>query len=76
MIDQLERIAATHAAEVAVGVATAAYRAGGAHAVVESNPLSRAFRDTMTSTQHVHVTDEVYEQRAELMLPQEPPRHP
>jgi alkylation response protein AidB-like acyl-CoA dehydrogenase len=71
------RIAATHAAEVAVDVVTAAYRAGGAHTVVESGPLSRAFRDTMTSTQHVHVTDEVYEQRAELMLQQqEPPRHP
>ena len=70
------RIAATHAADVAAEVATMAYRAGGAHAVIESSPVSRAHRDTMTSTQHVHVLDEMYEQRGELMLRQEPPRLP
>jgi alkylation response protein AidB-like acyl-CoA dehydrogenase len=62
------RVAATHAAEVAVEVATFAYRAGGAHATIRSSPLGRAYRDAMTSSQHVHVIDDVYEKRAEVML--------
>lgn len=55
------RGAATHAAEVAVGVATFAYRNGGAHAALGSSTLGRAYRDAMTSSQHVHVLDDVYE---------------
>jgi alkylation response protein AidB-like acyl-CoA dehydrogenase len=55
------RGAANHAAEVAVDVATFAYRNGGAHAVRAPSALGRAWRDTMTSTQHVHVLDDVYE---------------
>jgi alkylation response protein AidB-like acyl-CoA dehydrogenase len=55
------RAAATHTAEVAVDVATLAYRNGGAHAVSATSPLGRAWRDTMTSTQHAHVLDDAYE---------------
>ncbi len=62
------RTVATLAAEVAVDVATFAHRAGGAHALVGDSLLDRAYRDAMTATQHVHVTDEVYERRGEAML--------
>jgi alkylation response protein AidB-like acyl-CoA dehydrogenase len=62
------RTVATLAAEVAVDVATFAHRAGGAHALVGDSRLDRAYRDAMTATQHVHVTDEVYERRGEAML--------
>jgi alkylation response protein AidB-like acyl-CoA dehydrogenase len=62
------RCAATHAAEVAVGVATFAYRNGGAHAVSASSALGRAYRDTMTSSQHVHVLDDVFEWRGAELL--------
>src|SRR5204863_5968310 len=62
------RAAATHAAEVAVNVATTANRYGGAHAVHRSSALGRAYRDTMTSSQHVYVSDEVFEQRADTLL--------
>jgi alkylation response protein AidB-like acyl-CoA dehydrogenase len=67
------RVAATHAAEAAVEVATFAYRSGGAHAVSDRSDVGRAYRDTMTSTQHVHVLDDVYEQLGDLTLrPQAP----
>jgi indole-3-acetate monooxygenase len=62
------RCAATYAAEVAVDVATFAYRSGGARAVSASSDLGRAWRDTMTSTQHVHVLDDVYEWRGAELL--------
>jgi alkylation response protein AidB-like acyl-CoA dehydrogenase len=62
------RTVATLAAEVAVEVATFAHRAGGAHALIGDSLLDRAYRDAMTATQHVHVTDEVYERRGEAML--------
>jgi alkylation response protein AidB-like acyl-CoA dehydrogenase len=65
------RGAANHAAEVAVEVATFAYRNGGAHAVRNTSALGRAWRDTMTSTQHVHVLDDVYEWVGAALL--EPP---
>jgi alkylation response protein AidB-like acyl-CoA dehydrogenase len=62
------RTVATLAAEVAVDVATFAHRAGGAHALIGDSTLDRAYRDALTATQHVHVTDEVYERRGEAML--------
>ncbi len=62
------RCAATNAAEVAVGVATFAYRSGGAHAVAATSALGRAYRDAMTSSQHVHVLDDVYEWRGAELL--------
>jgi alkylation response protein AidB-like acyl-CoA dehydrogenase len=62
------RCAATHAAEVAVDVATFAYRNGGAHAVSASSPLGRAYRDALTSSQHAHVLDDVYEWRGAALL--------
>lgn len=62
------RCAATHAAEVAVDVATFAYRNGGAHAVYASSALGRAYRDALTASQHVHLLDDVYEWRGADML--------
>ena len=62
------RCAATHAAEVAVDVATFAYRNGGAHAVFTSSTLGRAYRDALTASQHVHLLDDVYEWRGANML--------
>jgi alkylation response protein AidB-like acyl-CoA dehydrogenase len=62
------RAVATFAAEVSVTAATVAYRYAGAHAVLRSSALGRAYRDTMTSSQHIYVTDESYEQRADELL--------
>ena len=62
------RCAATHAAEIAVEIATFAYRNGGGHAVAATSALGRAYRDTMTATQHVHVLDDVYEWRGAALL--------
>jgi alkylation response protein AidB-like acyl-CoA dehydrogenase len=62
------RTAAALAAEVAVEVATLAHRAGGARAIVGDSLLDRAYRDVMTATQHVYVSDEVYEQRGGAVL--------
>lgn len=62
------RCAATNAAEIAVSVATFAYRNGGAHAVTATSEIGRAYRDAMTSSQHVHVLDDVYEWRGAELL--------
>ncbi len=62
------RTAAALAAEVAVDVATFAHRAGGARAVVVGSLLDHAYRDVMTATQHVYLSDEVYEQRGAGLL--------
>jgi alkylation response protein AidB-like acyl-CoA dehydrogenase len=62
------RTAAALASEVAVEVATFAHRAGGARAIVGDSPIDHAYRDVMTATQHVYVTDEVYEQRGAAIL--------
>ena len=62
------RTAAALASEVAVEVATFAHRAGGARAIVGDSLLDHAYRDVMTATQHVYVTDEVYEQRGGAFL--------
>jgi alkylation response protein AidB-like acyl-CoA dehydrogenase len=62
------RTAAALAAEVAVEVATFAHRAGGARAIVGDSTINHAYRDVMTATQHVYVSDEVYEQRGATIL--------
>ena len=67
------RAVAAYAAEAAVDVATMAYRYAGAHAVLRSSELGRAYRDTMTSSQHIYVTDEAFEQRAAALLSEPPP---
>jgi len=53
---------------VAVDAATVAYRYAGAHGINRTSALGRAYRDTMTSSQHIYVTDEMYEHRAQSML--------
>lgn len=58
---QRARAAATHAADVAVEVASMAYRRGGGSVLYRDHPLNRCFRDAHAATQHVHVTDEMYE---------------
>ena len=55
------RAAAAHVADVAVDVATLAYRYAGGSAVGRNHPLHRAWLDTVTATQHVHTNDENYE---------------
>ena len=55
------RAAAAHVADVAVDVATLAYRYAGGSAIARDHPLHRAWRDVVTATQHVHTNDENYE---------------
>ena len=55
------RAAAAHVADVAVDVATLAYRYAGGSAIDRNHPLHRAWRDAVTATQHVHTNDENYE---------------
>ena len=55
------RAAAAHVADVAVEVATLAYRYAGGSAIDRNHPLHRAWRDAVTATQHVHTNDENYE---------------
>ena len=52
---------AAHVADVAVDVATLAYRYAGGSAIDRDHPLHRAWRDAVTATQHVHTNDENYE---------------
>ena len=58
---QRARAAATHAADTAVEVASMAYRRGGGTVLYQDHPLNQCFRDAHAATQHVHVTDEMYE---------------
>jgi alkylation response protein AidB-like acyl-CoA dehydrogenase len=62
------RTAAALASEAAVEVATFAHRAGGARAILGDSRIDHAYRDVMTATQHVYVSDEVYEQRGATVL--------
>lgn len=61
------RAAAAHVADVAVDVATLAYRFAGGSAVDRNHPLHRAWRDAVTATQHVHTNDENYETWGEVI---------
>ena len=58
---QRARAAATHAADIAVEVASMAYRRGGGSVLYQDHPLNQCFRDAHAATQHVHVIDEMYE---------------
>ncbi len=58
---QRARAAATHAADIAVEVASMAYRRGGGSVLYRGHPLNQCFRDAHAATQHVHVTDEMFE---------------
>ena len=55
------RAAAAHVADVAVEVATLAYRFAGGSAIARDHALHRSWRDAVTATQHVHTNDENYE---------------
>ena len=55
------RAAAAYVADVAVDVATLAYRFAGGSAIARDHALHRAWRDAVTATQHVHTNDENYE---------------
>jgi alkylation response protein AidB-like acyl-CoA dehydrogenase len=69
------RTMVTHATEVAVEVATFAFRAAGASALYEHNPVQRIFRDAQASAQHIAATEEAYEFAGRVMLGTVPP-HP
>lgn len=58
---QRARAAAAHAADIAVEVASMAYRRGGGSVLYQDHPLNQCFRDAHAATQHVHVTDEMFE---------------
>ncbi|WP_419924990.1 acyl-CoA dehydrogenase family protein [Candidatus Poriferisocius sp.] len=58
---QRARAAATHAADIAVEVASMAYRRGGGSVLYRGHPLNQCFRDAHAAAQHVHVTDEMFE---------------
>ncbi len=66
------RAAATHAADTAVEVASMAFRHGGGTALYRDHPLNKCFRDAHAATQHVHVTDEMYEPVAADLLGNHP----
>ena len=55
------RAAAAHAADIAVEVSSLAYRRGGGTVLYRDHPLNQCFRDAHAATQHVHMTDEMYE---------------
>lgn len=55
------RLATSHAAEVAVDVATTCFRLGGGTAVYESSPLQRILRDANVAAQHAITAPRVFE---------------
>ena len=69
---QRARAAATHAADVAVEVASMAFRRGGGSVLYSDHPLNQCFRDAHAATQHVHVTDEMYELVGANLLGEQP----
>ena len=69
---QRARAAATHAADIAVEVASMAYRRGGGSVLYQDHPLNQCFRDAHAATQHVHVTDEMFELVGATMLGETP----
>ncbi|WP_419927679.1 acyl-CoA dehydrogenase family protein [Candidatus Poriferisocius sp.] len=69
---QRARAAATHAADTAVEVASIAYRRGGGSVLYSDHPLNQCFRDAHAATQHVHVTDEMYELVGANLLGKDP----
>ena len=62
------RAVATFATDVAVDVATRAYRYAGGGAVYKLNVLERAVRDLYTATQHFMVSSSAYETHGQDLL--------
>ena len=61
-----------NAADIAVEVSSMAYRRGGGTVLYQDHPLNQCFRDAHAATQHVHVTDEMYELVGAYLLGDEP----
>jgi alkylation response protein AidB-like acyl-CoA dehydrogenase len=62
------RAVATFATDVAVDVATRAYRYAGGGAVYKPNVLERSIRDLHTATQHFMVSNAAYESHGQALL--------
>jgi alkylation response protein AidB-like acyl-CoA dehydrogenase len=54
------RAASLYATDVALDVATWAYRRGGGTSLRLENPLQRILRDLLAATQHVYVEESAY----------------
>ena len=64
----LMRSSATYATEVALQVATLAFRYGGANALYEGHILQRCLRDINAAAQHLMVSDTAYESHGQFAL--------
>jgi alkylation response protein AidB-like acyl-CoA dehydrogenase len=62
------RSSATYATEVAVDVASQAFRYGGGRALYNSSVLQRCLRDLNAAAQHFMVSDSSYENHGQFML--------
>ena len=62
------RSTATYATEVALEVATVAFRYGGANALFEGHVLQRCLRDINAAAQHLMVSDVSYENHGQFVL--------
>ncbi len=62
------RLAATHAAQTAVGVVDAAHRLGGAGALYRGSTLERRLRDVHTAAQHMVVAPATMELAGRVLL--------
>jgi indole-3-acetate monooxygenase len=55
------RLASSHVGDECVKAVESLYRAGGGSSVYSSSPLQRCFRDVMTASAHIMVSDRAYE---------------
>lgn len=62
------RTSGTYATDVAVEVATKAFRFGGGRALHNSNILQRCLRDINAAAQHLMVNDSTYENHGQFIL--------
>ena len=62
------RSSATYATEVAVDVASQAFRYGGGRALYNTSLLQRCLRDLDAAAQHLMVIDSSYENHGQFML--------
>ena len=62
------RAIATHVTELAVEIATQAFRYGGGGALFQPNILELLLRDSNAAAQHIMVTDAAYEEYGKWLL--------
>jgi alkylation response protein AidB-like acyl-CoA dehydrogenase len=62
------RCAARHGTDVALDIATWAYRNGGGTALRLDHPLQRLLRDMLAATQHIFVDDKAYSDFGGVLL--------